>query len=69
MQHGTANDSKSEKAGMKVKEVSHTSHGRLYGTSVISGVRQAVKQGLRDWFIIKERFTPGKQMGLTGPIF
>ena len=48
---------RAKKAGMKIKEVPHTSHGRISGTSVINGVRQSIKQGFRDWFIIiTERF-------------
>ncbi|MDD5037921.1 MAG: glycosyltransferase family 2 protein [Dehalococcoidales bacterium] len=48
---------RAKKAGMKIKEIPHTSHGRISGASVINGVRQSVKQGFRDWFIIiGERF-------------
>jgi glycosyltransferase involved in cell wall biosynthesis len=48
---------KMAKAGMKIKEVPHTSKGRISGSSVISGFRLALKQGFTDWFIImSERF-------------
>lgn len=48
---------RAKKAGMKIKEVPHSSHGRISGTSVLSNVRQSVNQGFIDWFvIIKERF-------------
>lgn len=46
-----------KKAGMKIKEVPHTSKGRISGSSVIRSYGQAVQQGFRDWFIIiGERF-------------
>lgn len=49
---------RAKKAGMKIKEVPHTSHGRISGVSAIAGVKEAVKQGFRDWFlIIRERFS------------
>jgi glycosyltransferase involved in cell wall biosynthesis len=48
---------RAKKAHMKIKEVPHTSHGRINGDSVISGKWKAIEQGLRDWFIIVgERF-------------
>ena len=48
---------RAKKAGMKIKEVPVYSDGRIAGKSIISSVRQSVKQGLRDWFvIIGERF-------------
>jgi glycosyltransferase involved in cell wall biosynthesis len=48
---------RAKKAGMKIKEVPHTSHGRINGASVISGKWQSVEQGFRDWLIIVgERF-------------
>ena len=48
---------RAKKAGMKIQEVPVNSDGRIAGKSVINGVRQSVKQGFRDWFlIIGERF-------------
>jgi glycosyltransferase involved in cell wall biosynthesis len=48
---------RAKKNGMKIKEVSHSSQGRIGGSSVLSNVRQSVNQGCIDWFIIvKERF-------------
>jgi glycosyltransferase involved in cell wall biosynthesis len=48
---------RAKKAGMKIKEVPHTSQGRIAGASVLNSFRQSVNQGLKDWFvIIKERF-------------
>jgi glycosyltransferase involved in cell wall biosynthesis len=48
---------RARKAGMKVKEVPHTSNGRISGKSVLCNVKQSVIQGIRDWFIIiGERF-------------
>jgi glycosyltransferase involved in cell wall biosynthesis len=48
---------KAKKKGMKIKEVSHSSDGRIAGKSVLGSVRQSVNQGFRDWFIIiRERF-------------
>jgi glycosyltransferase involved in cell wall biosynthesis len=48
---------RAKKAGMRVLEIPHTSHGRISGASVISSKRQSIKQGFRDWFIIiSERF-------------
>ena len=48
---------RAKKAGLKIQEVPVNSTGRIAGKSVISSVRQSVKQGLRDWFlIIGERF-------------
>ena len=52
---------RAKKAGMKVKEVPHTSNGRIGGSSVLGTYRQSVKQGFKDWFIIiEERFTSQK---------
>jgi glycosyltransferase involved in cell wall biosynthesis len=46
-----------QKAGMKIREVPHATQGRIAGTSVIDGLRQATRQGFRDWLmVIKERF-------------
>ena len=46
-----------KKAGMKIKEVPHSSKGRLGGSSVINGFGKAWNQGFTDlWIIIKERF-------------
>jgi len=51
---------RAKKAGMKIKEVPHTTKGRVGGTSVITGFKQSVKQGYRDWIIIiRERFHAG----------
>jgi glycosyltransferase involved in cell wall biosynthesis len=48
---------RARKAGMKIIEVSHTSHGRISGTSAIEGLIPTIKQGFLDWFlIIGERF-------------
>lgn len=48
---------RAKKAGMKIIEVPHTSHGRINGASVISGFKKAARQGFIDWaVIIKERF-------------
>jgi glycosyltransferase involved in cell wall biosynthesis len=48
---------RAKKAGMKVKEVPHTSNGRLYGKSVLHNVKESVFQGFRIWFlVIGERF-------------
>ena len=48
---------RAKKAGMKIQEVPINSEGRIAGRSVLGGVRQSVKQGFRDWFlIIGERF-------------
>jgi glycosyltransferase involved in cell wall biosynthesis len=48
---------KAKKAGMRIKEVPHTSRGRIGGTSVLKNVKLSVNQGFRDWFvIIRERF-------------
>ena len=48
---------RAQKAGMKIKEVPINSEGRIAGSSVISGIKQSVIQGFRDWFlIIRERF-------------
>jgi glycosyltransferase involved in cell wall biosynthesis len=48
---------RAKKAGMKIKEVSHSGEGRIAGASVINGVKLSIKQGLKDWFIIVgERF-------------
>jgi hypothetical protein len=48
---------RAKKAGRKIKEVPFTSKGRIAGKSVISGLKNSVTQGLRDWFIIiRERF-------------
>jgi glycosyltransferase involved in cell wall biosynthesis len=48
---------KAKKAGMHIKEVPHTSQGRIGGTSVLKNVKLSVNQGFRDWFvIIRERF-------------
>jgi glycosyltransferase involved in cell wall biosynthesis len=48
---------RAKKAGMKIQEVPIISDGRIAGKSVIGSVRQSVKQGFRDWFlIIGERF-------------
>ena len=48
---------RAKKAGLKIQEVRVNSAGRIAGKSVIGSVRQSVKQGLRDWFlIIGERF-------------
>ena len=48
---------RAKKAGMKIQEVPINSEGRIAGKSVIGSVRQSVKQGFRDWFlIIGERF-------------
>ena len=48
---------RAKKAGMKVKEVPHTSNGRIGGSSVLNTYGQSVKQGFKDWFtIIEERF-------------
>jgi glycosyltransferase involved in cell wall biosynthesis len=41
------------KAGMRIVEIPHSSIGRIFGESKVSGV----KQGLIDWFVIvRERF-------------
>ena len=49
---------RAKKAGMKIQEVPFNSDGRIAGKSVIGNVRQSVKQGFRDWFlIIGERFS------------
>jgi glycosyltransferase involved in cell wall biosynthesis len=48
---------RAKRAGLKIKEVSHTSAGRISGSSVICGLWQSLKQGIRDWLIIvAERF-------------
>lgn len=48
---------RARKAGMNIMEVPVNSDGRIAGKSVIGDVRQSVKQGFRDWFlIIGERF-------------
>ena len=48
---------RARKAGMRIIEVPHTSHGRISGTSAIEGIVPTIKQGFRDWFlIIGERF-------------
>ena len=48
---------RAKKASMKVKEVPHTSNGRICGSSVLSTYRQSVKQGFKDWLtIVEERF-------------
>ena len=48
---------RAKKAGMKIKEIPHTSYGRIAGVSAIDGFTQATKQGFTIWFtIIKERF-------------
>lgn len=48
---------RTKKAGMKIKEVPHTSYGRIAGVSCISGFKRATKQGFTIWFVlIKERF-------------
>lgn len=48
---------RAKRAGMMVKEVAHASEGRIAGASVISGLRDATKQGFRDWLVvIRERF-------------
>jgi hypothetical protein len=46
-----------KKAGLKIKEVPHTSKGRIGGSSVINGFGKAWKQGFTDlWIIIRGRF-------------
>lgn len=48
---------RAKKAGKKIIEVPITSNGRIAGKSVIGGMKNSVKQGFRDWFlIIGERF-------------
>ena len=48
---------RAKKAGMKVREVPHTSNGRIGGSSVLSNCRQSFSQGFKDWFaIVEERF-------------
>jgi glycosyltransferase involved in cell wall biosynthesis len=52
---------RAKKAGMKVKEVPHTSNGRIGGSSVLSTYRQSARQGFRDWLtIMEERFISRK---------
>lgn len=48
---------RAKKASMHIKEVPHSSNGRISGTSVLGNVGQTVTQGFRDWIlIIGERF-------------
>ena len=48
---------RAKKAGKKIIEVPYTNNGRIAGKSVIGGMKNSVKQGFRDWFlIIGERF-------------
>lgn len=49
---------RAKKVGMKIKEIPHSSQGRIGGISVLGNFRGAVNQGFIDWFvIIKERFS------------
>jgi glycosyltransferase involved in cell wall biosynthesis len=45
---------RASKSGMKVKEVPHTSHGRIAGSSILRNYRQSFKQGIKDWVVIVE---------------
>ena len=48
---------RAKKAGLKIKEVPHSSNGRISGSSVLGNVGQSVTQGFRDWIlIVRERF-------------
>jgi glycosyltransferase involved in cell wall biosynthesis len=48
---------RAKKSGMKIKEVPINSNGRINGKSVIHSVKDSIKQGFKDWFlIIGERF-------------